>query len=287
MTRPKVYRDLFDNDGAGPKLKEDILPDNAVGSGYLPLSGGTMTENIAFNFGTGDIRRDTDDGVLELWGGATTYGGKIALFGTSNANHPGEFRLYSNAGSSSSTYVLAGGTDGLLGWNGKIVLNGGDAGGGLRRSVQTDTLEIWGGTTTYSGKLLLGGETNSSYPSSFRLYSYNNTTPYVLYGKPDGTLTWSGTFKGSTLQATSDIRKKKDIKEFAPDLSSIKSYEYTLDDDGKRHVGLIAQEVEKVIPTAISEDDKGMKSLDYNSVVAALVAEVNQLKKEIKELKGE
>lgn len=59
MSYPKIYRDLFQNDGAGDKLREDVIPDTvvktsgltAVTNGLIPKSGnaGTLTtsETIA------------------------------------------------------------------------------------------------------------------------------------------------------------------------------------------------------------------------------------------------
>lgn len=62
---------------------------------------------------------------------------------------------------------------------------------------------------------------------------------------------------------------------------------YTFKDDPNiYHVGLIAQEVEKVLPEAVTDDADGFKSLDYNAVVAVLVGEVNKLKAEVKALKA-
>lgn len=64
MALPKIFQMLFGNDGKGPKLREDILPEIDVGvtsvngntgnitpeqTGCLPLAGGTMTGNITMN----------------------------------------------------------------------------------------------------------------------------------------------------------------------------------------------------------------------------------------------
>lgn len=86
-------------------------------------------------------------------------------------------------------------------------------------------------------------------------------------------------------RSASDSRLKENKEEVSYDLSSIKPYRYVLTTDNMTHVGLIAQEVEQVIPEAVSENEEGWKTLDYNSVVAALVGEVNSLKQQIKELK--
>ena len=101
-----------------------------------------------------------------------------------------------------------------------------------------------------------------------------------------GTVT--GTIKAKSFQATSDARLKENKTEVYVDLLSIKPMRYTFKDDPTTyHVGLIAQEVEKVLPEAVRNDSDGFKSLDYNAVVAALVGEVNKLKEEVKALKAQ
>lgn len=99
-----------------------------------------------------------------------------------------------------------------------------------------------------------------------------------------GTVT--GTLKAKTFQATSDSRLKEDQQTVHYDLSSIKPKRYRFKNDKIHHIGLIAQEVEKVIPEAVSTDEGGYKSLDYNAIIAALVGEVNKLKQEVEKLKN-
>lgn len=106
----------------------------------------------------------------------------------------------------------------------------------------------------------------------------------LSYTNPGDYFAFSAAVKAPSFQATSDARKKTGLTPVHPDLSGLTAYRYTLKDDGKTHVGLVAQEVEKVIPEAVSEDKEGFLALDYNAVVAALVDEVNQLKARVAEL---
>lgn len=106
----------------------------------------------------------------------------------------------------------------------------------------------------------------------------------LSYTNPGNYFAFSAPVKAPSFQATSDARKKTGLTPVHPDLSGLTAYRYTLKDDGKTHVGLVAQEVEKVIPEAVSEDKEGFLALDYNAVVAALVDEVNQLKARVAEL---
>ena len=96
----------------------------------------------------------------------------------------------------------------------------------------------------------------------------------------------TGTMRAAAFVQTSDERKKAGLTPIHPDLSSLTAYRYTLEADGKTHVGLVAQEVEKVIPEAVVEDKEGFLALDYSAVVTALVDEVNRLRKRVEALEG-
>lgn len=96
----------------------------------------------------------------------------------------------------------------------------------------------------------------------------------------------TGTMRAAAFVQTSDARKKTGLTPIHPDLSSLTAYRYTLEADGKTHAGLVAQEVEKVIPEAVVEDKEGFLALDYSAVVTALVDEVNRLRKRVEALEG-
>lgn len=62
---------------------------------------------------------------------------------------------------------------------------------------------------------------------------------------------------------------------------------------GEPSIGLIAQDVEKVYPEAVSTDAEGIKSIDYSKLVAVLIeavkeqqAEIDVLEQEVAELKA-
>ena len=72
------------------------------------------------------------------------------------------------------------------------------------------------------------------------------------------------------MKVTSDRRKKTDLKEIKEGLVKLRTltgYTYErVDIDVKRQAGLIAQEVQKVLPEVVSEDEKGylsMRSFQY------------------------
>ena len=97
------------------------------------------------------------------------------------------------------------------------------------------------------------------------------------------------------VSSTSDIRIKENIEIISNPIDKVKSLSgYTFNKKGEnlRLVGLIAQEVEKVLPEAVSENQNGIKSLAYGNLVALLVEcvkkqddRIEQLEKKLENLK--
>ncbi len=89
---------------------------------------------------------------------------------------------------------------------------------------------------------------------------------------------------------SSDERLKKNIGSYFPFLDAVDRlrpvrYEWKKD-DGKVHVGFIAQEVAKIIPQAVVEAGNGMKGVDPNAINALLVAEIQDLRKRVASLES-
>ena len=116
---------------------------------------------------------------------------------------------------------------------------------------------------------------------SWILRGFNNLDAQVY-----GNFTASG-----NVTAYSDITLKEDI-EVIPNaldkVSAIRGVTYNRKDleDKPRHAGVIAQEVEKVLPEVISTDEEGIKSVAYGNLVGLLIESIKELKSEVDELKG-
>ena len=148
----------------------------------------------------------------------------------------------------------------------------------VNTDTNTDTKNTAGSTNSTSKLYIIGATSQAANPQT---YSYSGT--YIQ----NGAFTTSGAAKAASFQATSDIRKKFDLVEIKDiDLSTLKAFEYNLNGMTGRFTGLIAQEVEKVLPTAVKLDDEGFLSLDYNAIVAVLVNKVNRLEARISELEN-
>lgn len=101
----------------------------------------------------------------------------------------------------------------------------------------------------------------------------------------NGDLTATG-----NVTAYSDISLKENIEEISDALekvSAIRGVTYDRKDlDGARHAGVIAQEVEAVLPEVIATNEDGIKTVAYGNLVGLLVEAIKELREEVETLKG-
>ena len=100
----------------------------------------------------------------------------------------------------------------------------------------------------------------------------------------DGTIRATG-----DVIAYSDKRVKENIKTIDNALNKVdklRGVEFNKIGEDKKSIGVIAQEIEKVIPEVVREDDKGMKSVAYGNITGVLIEAIKELKAEIEVLKN-
>ena len=94
----------------------------------------------------------------------------------------------------------------------------------------------------------------------------------------------------------SDRKLKDNIKLIENPLDKIEQLNgvtFNWKKDGQASAGVIAQDVEKVLPSAVKEikelngEDETRLNVDYNQIIGLLVESIKELKQEIKELKGD
>ncbi|MCP4755526.1 MAG: tail fiber domain-containing protein [Proteobacteria bacterium] len=120
------------------------------------------------------------------------------------------------------------------------------------------------------------------------LAAFRLSSSYKLYvaGNAYTTGTWGG----------SDARWKKNIDPLENSLDKVAqlngvNFEWDIDRFPKkgfekgRQVGLIAREVEKVVPELVGTDEDGYKSVSYEKLSAVLIEAVKELKAENEALK--
>jgi len=123
----------------------------------------------------------------------------------------------------------------------------------------------------YFGSYWYSAALTTSTPD-FRIYNQNGAGTYMSWGATS----WSG---------SSDERLKTITSEIDNGLSKVNTlravnFTWKSDDTNTAHVGLIAQDVQKVLPEAISEDEEGHLGVRYTEVIPLLVAAIKELKAE-------
>ena len=91
-----------------------------------------------------------------------------------------------------------------------------------------------------------------------------------------------------TVTANSDERLKKNIETITDALhkvTGLRGVEYDHKNTGDHCLGLIAQEVESILPDVVYEDATGVKSVAYQNIVALLIEAVKDQQRQIDELK--
>lgn len=93
----------------------------------------------------------------------------------------------------------------------------------------------------------------------------------------------------STITASSDRRLKENIETIPNALEKVQAITGVTFDrndlEDSRQTGVIAQDVEAVLPEAVRENDEGIKSVAYGNMVGLLIEAIKELKAEIDELK--
>ena len=151
-----------------------------------------------------------------------------------------------------------------------------------------------------SGGTAIGHITNSS--SDLVIESKVSDKDMIFKGNDGGsgvtalTLDMSGagaaTFNND-VTAFSDKRLKTDIKNIDDALSKVMKMQgvyYKRNDiqDAKEQVGVLAQDMEEILPQVVitADDDIKTKSVDYGKLTSVLIESIKQLKTEIDELKN-
>ena len=231
------------------------------GTGAFPtgLSAGAST------LGATSVTSLTVSGAFSITGGGSMQGNADTATTATNVTGASGCILYN-----SGTNITS--TDSDLKFN------------GVRMTVQE--LEVLGDFDADIGNLVASRANNVTGTGGRVLYnsSLNNTTT-------SGNLTFNGTNLtcGGNITAYSSAILKDNITTISDALGKVlnlRGVEFDYKESGQHNIGLVAEEVEKVLPDLVhTEDGTGIKSLAYQNIVAVLVEAVKDLKSEIDSLR--
>lgn len=263
-----------------------------------PITGTSSSGRVAFFNGTttqtGDSNFFWDNTNKRLGLGTTSPIGKLHLdlpsgaFGSSNSynvlsyGNSNIFRSYMDGNWNYINEVIQNGTN----QSGYIIVTNGTermritSGGnvGIGTSVTNGRLHV----TSFNGTVSVIED--ASNISNITLVSFVANTNLI------GSITRVGTTNAVAYNTTSDYRLKEDLKEIKglEKLSKIKVYDFKWKDNDHRMDGVLAHELQEVIPYAVTgeKDGEQMQSVDYSKLVPVLVKAIQEQQKEIEMLKN-
>ena len=98
----------------------------------------------------------------------------------------------------------------------------------------------------------------------------------------------TGNLSATSFTSLSDVNKKKNITKIDNALEITQQLEgvrFDWKDTHKSSLGLIAQEVEKVLPELVETSDDGTKSVSYGNIIGVLIEAIKEQQKQIDTLK--
>jgi len=256
-----------------PSTTYDLVTKTYVDSAIGALSATTLTEGntnfVVADSGTGSVTA-TVDGTLRL---------------TINAS-----------GITANGVNFVGNVTGDVSGNAGTVTNG----------VYTSSDQTISGTKTFSGTIIAsntitGSVSGNAGTVTVAAENSTNATRYPLFAdgatgsispKTDNGLTYNpstGELTSVLLTASSDERLKTDIETITSALEKVlqlRGVMFTRTENGNKEMGVIAQEVEKIISEVVTTNDQGFKNVAYGNIVGLLIEAIKDLKLEIDQLKG-
>jgi hypothetical protein len=190
-----------------------------------------------------------------------------------------------------------------------------DVNGTFRATSEVDLARINFETGGYHGIRFRDDSGNNKFKwghgktvNEFYLYDYTKNgsiftakgngdiyfTPTAQFGikntSPSYDLDVTGTIRASSdIIAFSDARVKENVKTIDNALDKVnklRGVEYNKIGETEQKIGVIAQEIEQILPQVVQEDKDGMKSVAYGNIVGVLIEAIKEQQKQIDELKA-
>jgi len=215
------------------------------------------------------------------------YGGYYGAGPTGPANFPVGL---TSTGGTFSAQVAAGngvsitqGSTANLGQEMRLIWNQISGGSGMGEIIISNLNPVTsGGVAIYNQYTGVTGFT--------QLASFQQTSASILQSPSSAgaTLTVNGNIVttqnvyGNDLIATSDVRSKNSIVTVDSALDKVMKMRGVFfernTEPGERRIGVIAQEVEEILPEVVHTDEAGMKSVSYGSIIGLLIEAIKELK---------
>ena len=266
-----------------PNSSGTLLLTDGSGASLTNLNGSNIASGTIAAARVATLNQDTSGNAatataLET---ARTIGG-VSFDGTANINLPGVNQAgnqNTSGNAATATALETARTIGGVSFDGSANINL----PGVNQSGTQDT----SGTATNATNITLAAESSDTtcFPV-FATAATGNQAP-----KTSSNLTYDSVdeiLSCTDFNTTSDINLKKDIEIITNAneiLNQINGVNFTWIKSNKPSIGIIAQEIEKVLPQLVNErTDTGTKSVNYNGLIGVLIEAVKELSQRVEEL---
>ena len=171
---------------------------------------------------------------------------------------------------------------------GKVAVGGGTDANAARFNISdTDNSTIYSkGFYTFGWGDAIKSEVNRADAIAFSAY-LNGTRTFMAFG--NGDIWGNGThITGSDSVLKYDINNVESATELLKKLQGV-TYKKKIDRNDKKinHIGLIAQEVEKVLPDIVYTDEHGVKGIAYQEIIPLLIEAIKDQQIQNEELRNQ
>lgn len=130
------------------------------------------------------------------------------------------------------------------------------------------------------------GKVHTLWCSQAGTLTYTPDRAHQATGTAKFSVTNTGAVSATSYTATSDKRLKENFQPFtSTGILDLPVYKFDFIDGPKNQVGCIAQDLQKICPELVQENESGHLTIQESKIVYLLLEEVKKLKQEIKELK--
>ena len=153
--------------------------------------------------------------------------------------------------------------------------------------------ETYASANNASNQTIIGYQATGQADNSVVLG--NDAVTAVYMGEDSGAKVYAGegSFTGDVtiggdVVVSSDARLKANIVSLGSTIARlllIDGKTYTMKKDGKQKIGVLAQDIQKVFPELVSEDDNEMLAVNYQGLVPVLINALKEQQSEIDVLK--
>ena len=276
-----------------------IASDNAntaasgTGSGFVMTEGGSVAWYLRnerdgsgkFNIGN-SANRLTIDSSGNVGIGTTAPGYNLEVRGNADQSlylaKTGTTYLRATASANAESELFTGGS---------MVLGSGNA---ERMRVDSSGSVLFGttgvpnGTSVYGAGFIPEADDRSTL---FLATSRSTAAALIIFYNPNGVAGSISTSGSATaFNTSSDYRLKEDLKDFdgLDKVSKIPVYDFKWKVDESRSYGVMAHELQEVLPDAVSgeKDAEEMQGVDYSKIVPLLIKSIQELEAKVKILEN-